>query len=204
VGVFSAWQPKYATVGIATVPVDPETKVPLVGNWQKMGFRASTELASKPRFEECDGIAFVCGAWSGITILDIDVADESVLRLGLERHGDSPLIERTASGKFHVWYRHNGEPREIKRLWGADEPIDLLGAGLSIAYPTTRSDGASYSFYRGGLADVADLPVIAFQPWVRQSARRPHRFSEKRKMWNGFWLCEIFRSWSRLRFYRSR
>ncbi len=157
-GVFAEWQGRYAVVGIATVPVDPDKKVPLVSHWQKFGLPGSTALTRK--FEDCNGIAFRCGAHNGITILDIDLPDEQLLRQALERHGDTPLIERTASGKYHGWYRHNGEPRSIKRLWGKDVPIDLLGDGLSIAAPTLRSDGTAYHFFRGSLDDVPNLPIM--------------------------------------------
>jgi hypothetical protein len=171
-GVFSKWQPRYAAVGIATIPVDPDNKVPMVKHWQKFRCPGSTELASKPRFQTCNGIAFRCGARSGITILDIDVADEHMLRLRLKRHGDSPVIEQTASGKFHVWYRHNGEQRKI-RPWGKDEPVDLVGDGLSIACPTKRSNGDSYRFFRGSLDDVPNLPAMGGLEEVRKATQPP-------------------------------
>jgi hypothetical protein len=157
-GVFAAWQPKYATVGIATYPVDPDKKCPKVSRYHEVRLGLSTAFASK--FEDCDGIAFSCGADNGITILDIDVPDEGLLREALKRHGDTPLIERTASGKFHAWYKHNGERRSIKKLWGKDAPIDLLGGGMAIVAPTMRSDGTVYEFIRGCLADVPNLPIM--------------------------------------------
>src|SRR6266567_4659388 len=93
-GVFSEWQPRYATVGIATVPVNPDNKKPLVSGWQRFGCPGSTALASKPRFQSCNGIAFRCGARSKITILDIDVADEQMLqgcRRGVQDQGIGKL-----------------------------------------------------------------------------------------------------------------
>jgi hypothetical protein len=168
-GVFSAWQPKYATVGIVTFPVNPDTKIPLVTNWHKFGIRASTSVTS--RFEGCNGIAFACGARNGITILDIDLPDEALLQKALDRHGDTPLIERTASGKFHAWYKHNGERRSVKKLWGEGFPIDLLGGGQSVAAPSTRADGSSYEFYRGSLADVPNLPVMRGLEDVRKATQ---------------------------------
>src|SRR6516162_8985087 len=60
----------------------------------------------------CDAFGFQPGARSKITILDVDTTNERVLADAQIRHGGSPLKVRTASGKFHVYYRHNGEPRK--------------------------------------------------------------------------------------------
>jgi hypothetical protein len=165
-GIFAEWQVKYAAVEIATVPVDPETKISRM-SWQRIGLPASKKLAQQERHRDCNGIGFACGRYNGITVLDVDTTDEQVLREALRRHGDTSIIERTASGKFHVWYRHNGEPRSCKqeglskyqKLWGEAVPIDLLGAGLSVAAPTFNTHGA-YTFLRGGLEDVRRLPIM--------------------------------------------
>src|SRR5262245_14550947 len=109
-GISSAWQPRYAEHGIATVPVDPETKVSRM-QWQKVGLPASTKMAQLPCYGSYNGIGFACGKRNGITVLDIDSTDERLLEEALKRHGDTPVIERTASGKFHAFYRHNDEPR---------------------------------------------------------------------------------------------
>src|SRR5262245_31528082 len=140
-GVFSQWQAKYAAVGIATVPVDPQEKIARLP-WQKIGLPASTKLAGQARHKDCNGIGFNCGRYNGITVLDVDTTDEAVLRKALGLHGETPIIEQTASGKFHAWYRHNGEPRSCQqgkglsryqKVWGEAVPIDLLGGGLSVA-----------------------------------------------------------------------
>ena len=51
-------------------------------------------------------------------MLDIDTTDERALADALIRHGDTPFITRTASGKFHALYRHNGERRRIRPFRG--------------------------------------------------------------------------------------
>jgi hypothetical protein len=165
-GVFTEWQAKYAAVGIATVPIDPETKL-FRGPWNKIGFPASTELTKKARYQGCNGIGFACGPRNGITDVDIDAPDRCLLQEALERHGESPIIVETASGKFHIWYRYNGERRSVRKLarevWGRDVPIDILGGGLSVAPPTTSSRG-QYRFIRGGLEDVARLAAMRGLP----------------------------------------
>src|SRR6516164_7873864 len=161
-GVFREWQGKYAAVGIATVPIDPETKI-FRGPWNKIGFPASTALTRKTKYQDCDGIGFVCGSRNGITDVDVDAPDPELLQEALRRHGESPIVVQTASGKFHIWYRHNGERRSVRKLarevWGRDVPIDILGGGLSVAPPTTNSKG-QYRFIRGGLEDVRRLPTM--------------------------------------------
>ena len=72
--------------------------------------------------------------------------------------GSSPVITRTASGKFHAYYRHNGEGRKIRGVMvGRD--VDVLGGGMAIAPPSEGQKGR-YEFIQGGLADFSNLPVM--------------------------------------------
>jgi hypothetical protein len=61
----------------------------------------------------------------------------------------------TASGKFHLWYRHDGELRR-PRPYDDGLPLDVLGAGNAIAPATTTARG-QYRFIRGGLDDIRRL-----------------------------------------------
>jgi hypothetical protein len=109
------------------------------------------------RFENDNAFGFMVGDRTRLTILDVDAPDEGVLARALERHGATPLIVRTASGKYHAYYRHNREHRLI-RPW-PDRPIDLLGAGFVVAPPSTTESGA-YQFIQGSLDDLGRLPVL--------------------------------------------
>ena len=162
-GAFGRWQPEYAKKGIATFPVNfvqkPDgkvNKVPAVRNYQRFGLKASKDIAE--RFADAPGIGFVAGPRSKLTVLDIDIADERVLADFLDRHGQTPIIARTASGKFHAWYRFNGEGRHV-RAWGRDLPIDLLGGGVIVAPPSAFNDNA-YTFIAGSLDDIDRLPAM--------------------------------------------
>lgn len=159
-GVFAEWQPAYAEAGIATFPVVIETetnrKKPTVGNYQRAGRRASAQWALK--FPEVNALGFLCGERNGLTIADIDTPDERVLAEVEARLGRSSIIARTASGKFHVWYRHNGERRKI-RAPGFSGPVDILGGGFAVAPPSQGSSGR-YEFIQGSLADLDSLPVM--------------------------------------------
>jgi hypothetical protein len=154
-GIFAAWQPRYAAHGIATIPVDAERKAPAVKQPERFGIRGSTELAH--RFPEADAIGFIAGKLNRITALDIDTASEGVLADALNHHGHSPFIVRTASGKFHAYYRHNGERRRIRPFPGL--PIDIIGAGLLIAAPTIAERG-TYEVIQGKFDDLDCLPPM--------------------------------------------
>jgi Bifunctional DNA primase/polymerase, N-terminal/Primase C terminal 1 (PriCT-1) len=155
-GIFRKWQPRYAERGIPTFPLDGESKKPRVTNFGKMGLPASCRIAEKPNLAAANGIGFMAGPRNKITVLDIDVADERVAADAFARHGEPAIIVRTPSGKFHGWYRHDGERRTIN-AWKNDYPKhDLLGAGIVIAPPTQRGD-SNYEFIKGSLEDLDRL-----------------------------------------------
>lgn len=109
-GVFTQWQPVYAEHNIPTFPCKPD-KRPAVTNYRRFGLPASSQIALH---SEADALGFMCGTRSRITMLDVDTTDERILADALDRHGRTPIIARTASGKFHAPYRHNGERRWIR------------------------------------------------------------------------------------------
>ena len=158
---FPNWQADYAAHNIPTIPVEfvrdgnQIRKKPMVGNAGRFGLGGSNKIASK--FAGAPGIGFMCGRRSGITVLDWDSQDERGFVAALDRHGATPLVARTASGKLHAYYRHNGERRWIRPR--RDVPIDILGGGLNVA-PPSRIETDQYQFIQGSLDDVARLPVL--------------------------------------------
>ena len=156
-GMFAQWQPAYDEAGIATFPVDGEAKKPLTGNYLRGGRPASRQWALK--FPDANGLGFACGSRNGITVADIDAPSESLLADVLADFGPTPVVIRTASGKYHAWYRHNGEKRKI-RSQGFSGPVDILGGGMSLAPPSRGSGGGSYEWLQGSLADIAGLPKM--------------------------------------------
>jgi hypothetical protein len=156
-GVFAVNQPIYAERGIATFPLR-ENKVPAIGNYQKIGLPASSKLAVNHRFRSASGLGFMTNARTRITVLDVDTTDERVLANALVRHGSTPLVARTASGKFHAYYRHHGERRKIRPF--NDLPIDLLGIGGMVVATPTKLEKGTYCFLQGSLDDLDRLPVM--------------------------------------------
>jgi hypothetical protein len=160
VGIFAQYQPDYAKRGIATFPCSTETKKPLVKNWRKMGPRAATALAHK--FTDANALGFVTGHRNGITVLDVDIPDQRVLEDAVARHGEPKVVVRTASGKFHAWYRFNGECRRI-RPWPEHE-IDILGEGGFTMAPPSAYRSGQYQLIHGTLDDLGRLsPMVGVE-----------------------------------------
>lgn len=157
-GIFAEYQPRYASHNIPTFPLsfaDGEKK-PAVTNFARFGLKASAQLPLK--FGEADAFAFMAGKRSGVTVIDIDSPDdEDLLREVLARYGDTPMITRTGSGGFHLYYRHAGEERKIR--FDPQVPVDQLGGGVVAAPPSKGSKG-TYQLIRGTLADLDRLPFI--------------------------------------------
>jgi hypothetical protein len=152
---FALWQPIYAEHRIATFPLHAN-KMPMIRSYQKVGLRGSGQLAFK--FASADAFAFMCGPRSRITVLDVDTSNERVLADALDRHSRTPVVVRTASGKWHAYYRHAGERRRIRPFHGL--PIDILGAGgFAVAVPSEIASG-SYQFTDGSLDDLDRLPTM--------------------------------------------
>jgi hypothetical protein len=143
-GVFSNHQPVYAAHGVATFPVTQD-KIPAIRGYSRVGLPGSAKLAQK--FPSAGALGFIAGRRSRITVLDVDTTNEKVLSDALARHGKSNLVVRTGSGKFHAYYRHDGERRRI-RPWGSDLPIDIIGAAttglasVAIAPPSVVTKGS--------------------------------------------------------------
>ncbi|MFC4671695.1 bifunctional DNA primase/polymerase [Seohaeicola nanhaiensis] len=157
--IFAAHAHEYAEAGLPAFPVDARHKRPAVKGWQFATPQRARIWAADARLGDADGLGIVMGQASGLTEIDVDGVGEAWLAVVLERFGGTPLTVRTASGKSKAWYRHNGEGRRIRPFPG--QPIDVLGAGFSIAPPSWREDlGASYAFRTGGLAALDGLPVI--------------------------------------------
>src|SRR6476620_7057204 len=91
-GIFAKYQPRYAEQNVITFPVRPDKK-PAIKNWQSVGLTGSAKLAEK--FSEVDSFGFPLGPRSGVTILDVDTKDKSVLQDAQSRYGESPYLVET-------------------------------------------------------------------------------------------------------------
>jgi len=155
-------QPVYAEHGIATFPVDSDKK-PAITHYHRLGLRGSRQLVQMPRHALATGLGFMTNERNRIAALDYDDTDERGFVDALRHYGDTPIKIRTASGKYHAYYRYNGELRLIRPIDGS--PIDILGSGgLVVAPPSELPDWGSYQFVEGGLNDLDRLPVMKNLP----------------------------------------
>jgi hypothetical protein len=148
-GIFAKYQPRYAEQNVITFPVGPDKK-PAIKNWQKLGSKGSAQLAVK--FSDSDSFGFALGPRSGVTILDVDTKDESVLHEAQSRWGVSPYVVATGGG-YHAYYRYGGERRHIRPL-GPDLPMMFLVVVMRLVrFPSpprgnTKSSGALWMIFR--------------------------------------------------------
>jgi hypothetical protein len=152
--MFATAQAMYAEHGIATFPL--RGKRPAIKGYNRLGLCGSHELARK--FPDAMALGFLTNMKNGITGLDVDTTDERAFADALSRHGNTPIKVRTASGKYHGWYRNNGERRRIRPFDGL--PIDLLGRGGMIVAPPSSGPKGYYTFIEGGLDDLDRMPVM--------------------------------------------
>jgi hypothetical protein len=147
---------EYAAAGIVPLPISPNGKRPLVKQPDKFGRRAALQIL--PKFPDAN-LGFWCGRHNDLTVVDIDSTADAELQYALDRFGLTPVIVRTASGKHHAYYRHDGERRRIRPIPG--HPIDILGeGGICVAPPSAWPAGGRYEFARGSLTDLSRLPTI--------------------------------------------
>jgi hypothetical protein len=164
-GIFTEWQPIYAEHRVATFPVRAN-KTPAIANWHRIGLPASSALAARHR--DADAFGFVTGRRSGVTIVDVDTTDEKIAEDTIRRHGRPGIVTRTASRKFHLLYRYNGERRRI-RPW-KPLPIDVLGNnGYAVAAPS-RTDKGTYEIIHGRVDDLDLLrPAAGLDSLAREA-----------------------------------
>ena len=120
-----------------------------------MGLKALQ--SSHEKFSDVDTFGFPLGPRSGLTILDVDTKDQSVLDEAQSRYGESPIVVESGGG-YHAYYRYSGERRHI-RPWGPDVPIDVLGNGYAVGAPSVAAKG-QYKIIHGTLDDLKSLPPL--------------------------------------------
>jgi Bifunctional DNA primase/polymerase, N-terminal len=177
-GAFVVMQEIYAHFGVPTYPVRPDKK-PAISHFQRVGLPGSRKLAEK--FSDADAFGFVAGRRSKLTIIDIDSPDAGLVQAVYDRYGATPLQVLTPSGGRHLYYRHGGERRQVKRIHPS---IDVLGSGAVIGIGS-RVESGLYHIERGEIEDLARLPHLAVSVYGTPTARvfAPEEGRRNKELW---------------------
>lgn len=149
---FAAIQAAYGAHRIATYPLTAD-KTPAVSGYSRIGAPYSAELATK--FPDATAAGFVAGPRNRVAVVDIDSADDRLVAEVEARFGATPFRVRTPSGGRHLYYRHQGERRQIRPL----PDVDILGGGNVVAALSVVPKG-QYELERGTLDDLDRLPPL--------------------------------------------
>jgi len=137
----------YQKHGFSFFPLRKKSKKPLI-EWAVYQTRHPTQ-------EEVDDwrakgllgqVAIVCGAISGIIVLDVD--DPEKFNAWREKNNfplpPTPTV-RTSGGKFHYYFKHPGGKvkNSVKKIPGADIKGD---GGYVVAPPSVHPTGADYEW----------------------------------------------------------
>ena len=140
----------YQKKGLSFFPLRKKSKKPLI-DWAVYQER-------KPTQEEVDGwrekglldqVAIVCGAVSGIIVLDID--DPEKFEIWSKKNKlpipPTPTV-RTSGGKYHLYFSHPGGKIKnmVKKIPGADIKAD---GGYVCAPPSVHPSGTEYEWVIG-------------------------------------------------------
>lgn len=182
-GLFAQYQPAYAEYGVSTIPCSSDFKQPMVRNYLNIGIGGSKALAGK--FTTSNAIGIVTGRRNSLTVLDIDTTDQRALDDALSRHGDARIVVRTASGKFHAYYRHNGERRRI-RPW-PERPIDILGERGFVMAPPSLYGSGQYEIIHGTLDNLANLTTMREVNVAKTGERKSEPPTDEGRRNNDLW-----------------
>jgi len=153
-------------------------KAPSHYGWQKTRLTFEQLKQEILRVSEKEGscnIGIVTGAASGLVCIDID---DPSWYLEHEMHLGSPVIERTSSGKMHLWYKHPGEFLKSRssaaRIFRG---VDILadGGNQVVTWPSIHNSGQPYTIDNG--LDLIDAlhEADALPKWIIDEIQSSYR-----------------------------
>ena len=110
------------------------TKLPYI-RWKRFATERQTEEEVIKAFKKFPGarLGAVCGAVSGIVIIDVDSAEG--LRLFLSKTKNISKVVTTTGKGYHFWYKHPGVKIPSKRIY---KDIDVKADGGTIMLPPSK------------------------------------------------------------------
>jgi hypothetical protein len=146
-----------AAAGLRVFPLKPRDKKP-VGPWKEFQDRAPTEDELALWDAGNYNVGIVCGAASGVVVLDVDSPEAQQVVDGLELPA-TPAV-RTARGVHYYFQRPSFEVRNSAGIGGVK--LDVRGdGGYVVAAGSIHPDGAVYDW----MITPEEMP---FAPFPRQ------------------------------------
>ncbi len=162
----------YLDRGWGTIPIKKMSKQPAIPSWKAYQDRRPTHdeiTAWDIQYPDCN-VAVICGAVSGLVVLDIDSEDG---RLWLKKNGcvmpPTPRAE-SSPGKAHFYFQHPGGV--VKNMIRKIPGIDIKGdGGYVVAPPSIHPSGATYRWIDG--FSPAEVEVALCPPWLLELLEAP-------------------------------
>jgi hypothetical protein len=137
----------YQKHGFSFFPLRKNSKKPLFA-WAVYQTRRPTQDEVKEWRDKglLDQVAIVCGAVSGIFVLDVD--DPTTFEAWLKQNNHNlpitPMV-KTSGGKYHLYFKHPGGKikNSLKKIPGADIKAD---GGYVVAPPSRHPRGGDYEW----------------------------------------------------------
>jgi hypothetical protein len=150
---------KYLEMDLSVFPCGKDDgKKPLV-TWKPFQAKFPTQNAIYNWYDDFPdaNVAIVTGKLSNLTVVDCDNPDISLAEL-LKDYGDTPLIELTPRGGYHLYYAYNGESNTQDKI----QKIDIKGQGGYVVAPPSinRVKNTPYQFIVGDIWEIKKLPKM--------------------------------------------
>jgi len=147
--------------GLAVIPCpgdDGKSPLGAISNFHLWKRRPSINTVSDWISKWGDANIGIITSLSDLTVADVDGGGKDAEEI-IRRAGDTPLIVRTPSSGFHLYYRSRGEKSANLRSCGLAVDVKGSSAGHVIVPPSLRpSTGVPYIFERGSWDDLDRLP----------------------------------------------
>ncbi len=142
---------RYCQLGFSVIPVNFQSKVPLV-NWREYQSKRASSEQIEYWFKNPEvNVGIVTGVISGIVIVDIDTKEK------IGRPLPPTATTRTGGGGSHFVYRHPGIP--VKTVAGLLPGVDIRGdGGYAVFPPSTHQNGNKYEWIIPPEDGITELP----------------------------------------------
>lgn len=146
---------EYMVHGYSVLPINSESKLPLLSSWKEFQDRAASEeeitLWWKKNPEA--NVAIVTGKISNITVVDIDMkADGQVTSLSTF---PKTYTVQTPSGGYHLYYEYDPEILQTANTYFQFPHTDIRNDGGYVLAPPSKNSKGEYKI-------IHDVPVAKF------------------------------------------